>query len=128
MRAGRAQRQAGSQLHLAGGHTVVLGSTQPAGVTASTLILAVKPEVRQYRREPTDSIRTVYPVSAVDEPVQYLSGPVPKYPDSLKVRNVSGRVTLRFIVGIDLGTTNSLVGVWRDGKIVYTRDSKQYSH
>ena len=100
-RGGAAGQLFGTKVSVSFGHTVVLGSTQPAGVTAGTLILAVKPEVRQYRREPTDSIRTVYPVSAVDDPVQYLNGPLPKYPDSLKVRSVSGRVTLRYIVGID---------------------------
>lgn len=34
----------------------------------------------------------------VDDPVQWVGGPLPKYPDSLKAAKVEGRVVLRYIV------------------------------
>jgi protein TonB len=42
-----------------------------------------------------------FTVDQVDDPVQYLSGPEPKYPTGLKAAGVEGRVTLRFVVGTD---------------------------
>ena len=45
----------------------------------------------------------------VDDPVQYIGGPLPKYPDSLKAAKIEGRVTIRYIIGADgLVETNSL--------------------
>jgi len=34
----------------------------------------------------------------VDDPVQYIGGPVPKYPESLRAAKVEGRVTVRYVV------------------------------
>jgi len=45
-----------------------------------------------------------FTVDQVDDPVQYVGGPLPKYPDSLKAAKIEGRVTVRYIVG-----TNGLV-------------------
>jgi TonB family protein len=42
-----------------------------------------------------------YTVDQVDDPVQYIGGPLPKYPDSLKAAKIEGRVTIRYIVGAD---------------------------
>ena len=50
-----------------------------------------------------------YTVDQVDDPVQYIGGPLPKYPDSLKTARIEGRVTIRYIVGADgLVEANSL--------------------
>jgi TonB family protein len=37
----------------------------------------------------------------VDDPVQYIGAPLPRYPDSLKAARIEGRVILRYIVGTD---------------------------
>lgn len=42
-----------------------------------------------------------FTVDQVDDPVQYLDGPMPVYPPVLKSAGVEGRVSLRFVVGID---------------------------
>jgi TonB family protein len=51
----------------------------------------------------------VYTLTQVDEGVQYLSGPDPKYPPALRAASIEGRVTLRFIVDPE--------GKVRDGSI-----------
>ncbi|MEP6591638.1 MAG: energy transducer TonB [Gemmatimonadota bacterium] len=42
-----------------------------------------------------------FTVDQVDDPVQYLDGPLPAYPPVLKTAGVEGKVSLRFIVGTD---------------------------
>ena len=56
------------------------------------------------RTAPADSspfVPGVYTSTTVDDPVQYVGGPMPTYPDSLKAAKVTGNVTLRYIVGAD---------------------------
>ncbi len=57
--------------------------------------------VRQILPYPGFGTDPKYTVDQVDDPVRYLSGPPPKYPDALKAAKVEGRVTLRYVVGID---------------------------
>jgi protein TonB len=42
-----------------------------------------------------------FTVDQVDDPVQYIGGPLPTYPPVLRTAGIEGRVTLRFIVGSD---------------------------
>ncbi|MES2124039.1 MAG: energy transducer TonB [Gemmatimonadota bacterium] len=42
-----------------------------------------------------------FTVDQVDDPVQYLDGPLPAYPPVLKTAGIEGKVSLRFIVGTD---------------------------
>lgn len=42
-----------------------------------------------------------FTVDQVDDPVQYLDGPLPAYPPVLKAASIEGKVSLRFIVGTD---------------------------
>lgn len=83
------------------GHTVVLGSTQLAGTSAGTLILAVTPELQGRITPDLVTTRETFTADAVDDPVAYVGGPQPRYPDSLKALKITGRVTLRFVVGVD---------------------------
>jgi TonB family protein len=56
-------------------------------------------------------MREQFTVDQVDDPVAYVGGPSPKYPDSLKAAKVSGSVTMRFVVGTDGRAESSSVQV-----------------
>jgi protein TonB len=42
-----------------------------------------------------------FTVDQVDDPVQYIGGPLPTYPPALRTAGIEGRVTVRYIVGAD---------------------------
>lgn len=52
-----------------------------------------------------------FTVDQVDDPVQYINGPLPTYPPALRTAGIEGRVTMRYIVGADGKVEESTIQV-----------------
>lgn len=60
---------------------------------------------------PVEITGETFTADQVDDPIQYLDGPLPVYPPVLKSAGVEGRVSLRFVVGADGRTEPATIQV-----------------